>query len=59
MGKLKQLFCKHKNTGYFTKNSKYHHLQGERVYRICKDCGKIIDSEFLSNEEFCRRYRFD
>lgn len=50
--KIKQLFCKHKNIGYYTKNSKFHHLQGERVYRICQDCNKVVDSEFLSNEEF-------
>lgn len=58
MGKLKQLFCRHKNVGYYQKNSIFHALNGERVYRICEDCGKIIDSEFLDTEEFYRRFKF-
>ena len=59
MIKLKQLLCRHKNIGYYTKISKYHNLQGETVYRICNDCGKIISSEFYNNEEFCSRFRFN
>ena len=55
--KIKQLFCKHKNIGYYRMQTKYHNIQGENVYRICEDCNKIIDREFLSNEDFMYRFR--
>jgi len=56
--KIKQLFCQHKDTGYYTKISKYYNLRGEHIYKICRECGKIIESEFISNEEFNFRFRY-
>lgn len=55
--KIKQLFCKHENNEYKQLISKYHHLQGERIYRFCADCGKLLDSEFLTNEELMMRFK--
>lgn len=55
---LKQLFCRHKNVGYYEKKSPFRALNGVRVFRICKGCGKIIDSEVLDTEEFYRRFKF-
>lgn len=57
MRKLKQLFCRHKNFGYYEKQSPFRALNGVRVFRICENCGKIIGSEFLSNEEFYFRFK--
>lgn len=55
--KIRQLFCRHKEFEYCTKIQPFHHLQGERVYKRCVKCGKIIGSEFLSNEEFMYRFK--
>lgn len=57
MRKLKQLFCRHKNVGYYEKQSPFRALNGVRVFKICESCGKIIGSEFLSIEEFYFRYK--
>lgn len=55
--KIKQLFCKHGNVEYKEKISKYHHLQGKRVYCFCSECGKLLGSEFLTNEELRMRFK--
>lgn len=55
--KIKQLFCKHKNIEYKRRITKYHHLQGERIYKFCADCGKLLDSEFCTWEELKLRFR--
>lgn len=57
MRKLKQLFCRHKNFGYYEKQSPFRALNAVRVFRICENCGKIIGSEFLSLEEFYFRFK--
>lgn len=57
MNKLRQLFCKHKNVEYKEIVSKYHHLQGERIFIFCADCGKALGSRFYSNEELCRSFK--
>lgn len=57
MGKLKQLFCRHKKFGYYEKQSPFRALNGVRVFRICENCGKILDSEFLSTEEFYFKFK--
>lgn len=50
--KLAQRFCKHKNTGWYTKksNSPFSALSGERQYLICEDCGKELSSYFAKYE---------
>ncbi len=55
--KIKQLFCKHKNVEYKKLITKYHALNGELVYTFCADCGKLLEKEFLSNEEFLFRFK--
>lgn len=55
--KIKQLFCKHKNTVYMVKRSKYSNIQGETVYEFCEDCGKKLGSEFLTWDEYFTRFR--
>lgn len=54
--KIKQLFCKHKNIEYKRRITEFHHLQGERVYKFCADCGKLLDSEFCTWEELKLRF---
>ena len=50
--KLAQWFCKHKNTGWYTKksDSPFSAISGERRYLICEDCGKEIRSYFAEYE---------
>ena len=55
--KIKQLFCKHKNIEYKRRITKYHHLQGDRIYKFCADCGKLLDSEFSTWEELKLRFK--
>lgn len=54
--KIKQLFCKHKNIEYKRRITEYHHLQGDRIYKFCADCGKLLDSEFYTWEELKLRF---
>lgn len=55
--KIKQLFCKHKNIEYKRRITEYHHLQGDRIYYFCADCGKLLDSEFCTWEELKLRFK--
>lgn len=50
-GKIAQLFCKHENSDWYRKESKFQMLHGERKYQICNNCGKVIDKIFKSNED--------
>jgi len=54
--KIKQLFCKHKNIEYKRRITEYHHLHGDRIYKFCADCGKLLDSEFYTWEELKLRF---
>ena len=54
--KIKQLFCKHKNIEYKRRITEYPHLQGDRIYKFCADCGKLLDSEFCTWEELKLRF---
>ncbi len=42
--KIKEIFCRHKNTQSMVKKEKFHALCGTTVYEVCQDCGKILDS---------------
>lgn len=55
--KIKQLFCKHKNIEYKRRITEYHHLQGDRIYKFCADCGKLLNSEFCTWEELKLRFK--
>ncbi len=57
LGTFKRLLCRHTEYEYRRKIQHYHNLQGETVYKFCKKCGKIIGSEFMSNEEFLMRFK--
>lgn len=52
--KLRQFFCKHRNTGAYKKQSPqgptFYNLRGETIYTICKDCGKEIGEMFWEHE---------
>jgi len=48
--KFKQLFCKHKNTGWFQKQEMFSLLNGEKHYHICKDCGAKLGTRFMEYE---------
>jgi RNA polymerase-binding transcription factor DksA len=48
--KLKQFFCRHKNTGWYQKDSNLLIISGETHYHVCHDCGKEIDRRFLAYE---------
>lgn len=54
---IKQLFCKHKNIEYKQPITKYHALNTETVCTFCADCGKLLKTEHISNEEFLFRFR--
>lgn len=46
-GKIGQFFCKHKNVGWYREDGQpFLALSGYAKYKICKDCGKEIDSYF-------------
>lgn len=55
--KIKQLLCQHKNIEYKRRITKYNHLQGDRIYKFCSDCGKLLDSEFCTWEELKLRFK--
>ena len=56
--KIKQLFCKHKNIEYMQPRTKYLTLNTETVCTFCADCGKLLKTEHISNEEFLLRFRY-
>lgn len=48
---LKQIFCRHKETEPMLKGEGlFHAISGERVYYVCKRCGKIVSSYFREYE---------
>lgn len=49
-GKIGQFFCKHKDTGWYTKKEMFLSLRGEQRYHICRDCGKVIGEQFMEYE---------
>lgn len=55
--KIKQLLCKHEIIEYKRRITEYHHLQGNRIYKFCSDCGKLLDSEFCTWEELKLRFK--
>lgn len=50
--KLLQLFCRHKNSEWFTKKAKFYTISGEQQYKVCKDCGKVIDEFYMTYERY-------
>lgn len=46
--KIKQLFCKHRNN---KKVFPFYSNNGAIVFTICKECHKILSSEFMSDKE--------
>ena len=50
--KIAQRFCKHKNTGWYTRksNSPFSAISGEGRYLICEDCGKVVGRYFAKYE---------
>ena len=46
---FKQLFCRHENCSWYTKESAFHSLNGERRYYICDDCGKELFDVFMED----------
>lgn len=49
-GKIGQFLCRHKNTGWYHKESVFCSLNGDTHYKVCIDCGKKIDEQFISND---------
>ncbi|MDO5716118.1 MAG: hypothetical protein Q4P25_06025 [Tissierellia bacterium] len=51
---IKQSLCRHKRTEFTRKVTTdgltLHCINGERIYEVCEDCGKIIGSYFLEYE---------
>lgn len=46
---IKQLFCKHEYE-WCRKIEPFYNLSGERVYYVCKKCGKVKDERFIRYE---------
>lgn len=44
-----QLFCKHKRKAWFTKQTEFLNISGQRKYQYCEDCGKFIHSIYEPN----------
>lgn len=44
--KIVQLFCHH-NALWYKNVGPYHNLSGEKRYKVCKKCGKILDETFI------------
>lgn len=55
---LKKLFCKHKNVEYKEPITKYHALNSNTVCTFCADCGKLLKTEHISDEEYLHRFKF-
>ena len=49
-GRIGQFFCKHENTGWYSKNTKFQAISGETRYQICEDCGKEVGKQFHEYE---------
>lgn len=49
-GKIGQFFCRHKNTEWFLKKEPFANLSGDRQYKVCKDCGKQMDTKFVRHD---------
>ncbi len=48
--KLGQLLCRHKNTGWYVEKSRFQSLKGEKQYKVCEGCGKILGEKLLEYE---------
>lgn len=57
LSKIKQLFCRHKNLGYYRIISKYSNIQGCTVFSYCVDCGKKLGSEFYTWDSFFNTFK--
>lgn len=55
--RIKQLFCKHKNIEYKEPITKFHALNTNTVCTFCVDCGKLLKTEYISNDEYLFRFR--
>lgn len=44
--KLRQLLCDHDPEWYEVRNGPFFNLSGERRYKVCKKCGKVLDTYF-------------
>lgn len=44
--KIVQLFCHHEGV-WCRRVEPYYSLSGERQYKVCKRCGKILDETFI------------
>lgn len=44
--KIKQINCSHKNTKWIREKSTFKFLNGDRIYLVCKDCGRILFNSF-------------
>ena len=42
---FKAIFCRHKNqiTGKACSSKGLSRISGEDIYRVCRDCGKVLD----------------
>lgn len=47
---IKCFFCRHKNTSWYKKQSKFQSISGETHYKFCEDCGKQLDKRHLKYE---------
>ena len=55
--KIRQLFCRHEYE-VCVKESKFHCLSGEQLYKRCSKCGKVIKYKYVSTEELYGQYTF-
>ena len=49
-GKLTQLLCEHDPEWYRAAGGTFQIISGERRYKICKKCGKLLNSYFARYE---------
>lgn len=54
--RIRQLFCRHRNLEYKEPITIYHALNSNTVCTFCKDCGKLLKTEHISNEEYLFRF---
>ena len=49
--KIAQFFCEHRNAGWYRDDSAtFQIVSGERHFKICRDCGKVLDERFQDYE---------
>lgn len=55
--KVRQLLCRHETETCVERlPGPYCNIQGKTIYHVCRKCGKVVSSEFLTWEDQLARF---